>query len=214
MPKSRRKESQEEAARRKLADVQAKLRAAQEKRTRAMARGEKDVDAARAKAAARVEKATRNVERRAAQVARAEARLLARQDRKPAPPIARQTSPTIDLPLPVELPPDLEPDLPPAVAEAIEELEELGLQGESENVAGDLLLANSTSPTGDLSDTETGALNALMSAFGPEGATFTEWLNASGISRKTFLRVRKALVDRGLVRREGTGPGARYQAGA
>lgn len=79
MAKASKVKEAEERARRKLADAQARLHSAQEKRTRMLQRGEQEIERARSRAADRVEKATTEVERRAGKVARAEARLLALQ---------------------------------------------------------------------------------------------------------------------------------------
>ena len=56
-------------------------------------------------------------------------------------------------------------------------------------------------------------LAALEGKFGPEGATATEWqraCEADGITRETFYRRRKELLEAGLVKKEGDGQGARY----
>jgi hypothetical protein len=46
------------------------------------------------------------------------------------------------------------------------------------------------------------ALDALRSVYGADGATATEWQTATKMSEATFLRARKALIDRGLVIRD------------
>jgi len=85
-----------EKARRRLAKAQLKLHGAQEKRSQVMASGERDVEAARERAAASLARATERVEQRSGDVAQAEAKLLThvpRADRgqTPAHP-TRQTS--------------------------------------------------------------------------------------------------------------------------
>ncbi len=47
-------------------------------------------------------------------------------------------------------------------------------------------------------ENDTKALEALK-GFGPEGATYTGWLNESSLSKSTFKNARKRLTDRGLV---------------
>lgn len=72
-------------ARQKLAEARTKLRSAEEKRRRIIAKGEAQLERVRKKSAEAVAEVTARVEERAAAVAKAEARLLALRRDEPAP---------------------------------------------------------------------------------------------------------------------------------
>lgn len=194
-------------ARRKLADAQAKLQSAQERRSRVVIAGEQDVERARAKAAARLDRATKEVEQRAAKVARAEAKLISLQSRKSAPRV--ESSTLLEPPRP-----DVRATASPA--DAAERLEDLQIETIEETDTELIVLPNGLgdeipAPEENRLDRyESALLNALGNGFQQDGATFTEWLSTSRLSKRTFLRARRTLVDGGLVRRNGDGQGARY----
>jgi hypothetical protein len=200
MAKASRTKDAEANARRKLADAQARLYSAQEKRTRVLQKGEQDVEQARRRAAARLEKATTVVERRAGKVARAEARLLTLQ-RKKGNPAGLSASLAA------------RPDLVPAAADLLEDLQSQALEEHDaeEIVALDSVAAQmpAAAIADETSQSERTLLAALRDGF-PGGATYTEWLAAAPMAKRTFLRTRRVLVDRGLVARDGAGQGARY----
>lgn len=196
MAKKSRKIDAEKAARLKLADAQAKLQSAQERRSRTITKGDMEIEATRERVAKRVEKATREVERRASRVARAEARLMAQQERNRKPALATH--------------------LPSTPQQTIDALERAGSTLDEETgrpnpgIDNGLVTATVVEDVAEPSGAQGRALATLRETYGATGATFTEWLTASGISRKTFMQARKALVDRGLVSRSGSGQGARY----
>lgn len=211
MAKRGRKPDPEETARRKLADALAKLQAAQEKRTRIVSKGEQDIESARLRAAARVETATREVERRASKVARAEGKLLKVQNNGRnanhaggAMPPRLESIPILDISAIAEA----EPATPESVAA---ELELREAEASDTEQPGEIVVATDADSTHARLGAEARALEILRTQFSAGGATFTAWLNASGISRKTFLKARKTLADEGAVVREGSGPGARYR---
>ncbi len=76
MAKQSKGKSQADKARKRLTKAQLDLHVAQEKRARAVARAQAEVESARLRGAVWVERATERVERRAGDLARAEARLL------------------------------------------------------------------------------------------------------------------------------------------
>lgn len=204
MAKGKHKESPEERAQRKLADAHAKLQSAQARRARAVTRGEQEVERARSRAAARLERATQEVERRAGKVAREEARLITVR-RKYAQP--RGGNPV--------------PQNPPATPdEAADVLETLALDADDANGADDPPEVLVRSDSDDISDSGAEPREAgngerrLLAALNTDttgGSTFSEWLASSGVSKKTFLRLRQVLVERGVVIRDGDGRGARYR---
>jgi hypothetical protein len=73
-----------------------------------------------------------------------------------------------------------------------------------------LELAPDTSQTAGPTGAARAALLALREASDDEGASYTRWLKASGLEERTFLRVRKAVLDKGWVEKRGKGRGSRY----
>jgi hypothetical protein len=196
MAKQKRKETQA-AARGKLADAQAKLAAAQERRRRIATEGEQEVEQARQRAADRLAKATRDVERRAAKAARAEGKLLGLTTK----PKSRGPAPSVPM-VKVEEPRTASP----VAADRLEEIAE-------EAVASDILRPDGAAADAEaqgLGRNERRLLAALGQNFDEGGATFSQWLDASTLSKRTFLRARKTLVDDGLVAHDGSGVGSRY----
>jgi hypothetical protein len=55
------------------------------------------------------------------------------------------------------------------------------------------------------------ALHILVEQFPDEGATWTEWLEATGLPRSTFKDVIRALFGAGKIRKDREGKGARYR---
>jgi len=201
MAKQKRK-AVDAAAREKLTDVQAKLAAAQERRQRIMAEGEAAVKRARQRAADRLTKATKDVERRAAKVARAEGKLLTVQGKQRAE--AAMPPP----PLPVVEVPEATTASPTAAADQLEQIGD-GAQ------TSPILTPNGAEEVTDSGATDIGRnerrlLTVLRASFDEGGATFSQWLEASLLSKRTFLRARKTLVEAGMVAHNGSGPGARY----
>jgi hypothetical protein len=215
MAKRKQEKDQEAAARRKLADAQARLVSAQEKRNRALQEGEAEIERIRHRVARRLEKVTQEVEQRAGKVARAEARLAAVQRRSTSPPFTSATAltagGTADLLI------ELGAGTVDSPTEAAERVEEYQIAAITEELTAPVLTALelvagepeqfATAPAPDRY--ERMLLETLRDGFA-EGATFTEWLAATPISKRTFLRARKALLDTGLVTRDGASQGARY----
>lgn len=238
----------ENTARRKLADAQARLHAAQERRTGVVSDGDMELERVRRRVNQRIDKATKVVERRAGKVARAEERLLTLQRRqaearsaekasKPVKVKKSRTPASVD----TEVSPSTSPEAaaeqleamevtPPASADSA--LESVGRSTVSADAAADHLsnLAESAADdhsadaivvpgepaaNADVASHDRYAqrlLVLLRDEFSPNGATFTEWLAVAGMSKRTFLRARKALIDSGLAERRGSGQGARYFA--
>jgi hypothetical protein len=73
-----------------------------------------------------------------------------------------------------------------------------------------LELAPETSQTDSPTGAARAALKALHEAFDDEGASYTQWLKASSLEERTFLRVRKMVVDKGWVEKRGKSRSARY----
>ena len=198
-------------ARRKLADAQAKLHSAQARRGQVANQGEQEVERARQAAAARVDKATTEVERRAAKVARLEAKLITLQSRKaePAPP-----KPTAKRRKKTSAPAAATSPAPSSAAEAADRFEDLQEATAPDTTANSLVtpedVAEHSGNNGSLDQSQRRLLASLHAGFEQTGATFTEWLAASKLSKRTFLRARRILVDRGLVTHNGGGLGAKY----
>jgi len=173
-------------AQRKLAKAQLKLHMAEEKHAQMREKGKQEIEKARLRAARWLARSAKRVEQRASAVMRAEERLALLTDVEAAP--------VPDQPLPVEneaLAMGSLDNLPsPAPAEAII------VQGE----------------TGDgMGARDLRALQALHRAFHGEGITAREWRLAAEMPETTFARARKALLDGGLVARDGeNGRDARY----
>jgi hypothetical protein len=181
----------EDAARRGLADAQAKLQSAQERRARAITKREEELASARLRADARVDRATKEVERRAAKAARAEARITGHAKQSRGHDVRRADRAT------------------KSRSQAAEHLEPIDAEPAPQKV-GAQVTATSSEGVEALAPPDARVLGTLRDGFVAAGATFTEWLNAAGVSRKTFLKARRELVARGLVNRRGEGQGARY----
>jgi hypothetical protein len=210
-PKKRQKKDEEGGARRKLADMQAKLQSAQEERSRVVAQAEQDVEKARQQAAAQVDKVTKEVERRAARVARAEATVVSMQSRKTKPAAARAPkSSKPAAPAPVQDP----AASPEAAADRLEDIQLEIVDEDSPPVIvvpdGAPLSNSMVEEESTLNAYERRVLTTLREHFGPEGATYSAWLFACGMSKRNFLSARKSLVERGLVVHQGEGQGALY----
>jgi hypothetical protein len=201
MAKQKRKDA-EAVAREKLADAQAKLATAQDRRRRIGVEGEQEVEQARQRAADRLATATKDVERRAAKVARAEGKLLAIQARRDEK--ARQSAAAVPV-VAVE-----EPEMasPTAAADRLEKITEETSASPALHPNGVETAAVEDQAT--LGRNERRLLATLREGFDDGGATFSQWLAATAMSKRTFLRARKVLVERGLVAHNGSGPGAHY----
>jgi hypothetical protein len=73
-----------------------------------------------------------------------------------------------------------------------------------------LELAPESSQTNSPTGAARTALKALHEASDDEGASYSRWKTASGLEERTFLRVRKAVLDKGWVEKRGTKRNARY----
>jgi hypothetical protein len=73
-----------------------------------------------------------------------------------------------------------------------------------------LELAPETSQTDSPTGAARIALTALREASDDEGLSYTRWMTASGLEERTFLRVRKAVLDKGWAMKDGTRRNARY----
>ncbi|GAC1402202.1 MAG: hypothetical protein NVSMB52_16150 [Chloroflexota bacterium] len=201
MAKRKQHLSSEQAAERKVADAQAKLQSAQLKRAQAISKGEQTVERARQRAAVALEKATREVERRAAKVARAEARLAASR------PARVSTSNMFE-----QRHQDTEALAEPADdVEILESRVQDEVNPQSTLTASDPIQSDETGQPAETTGSTEQRLLASLSRHDISGATFTEWLSDSGLSKKTFLRARQLAVEHGLVTRDGNGRGARYR---
>lgn len=226
MAKQGRGKDPETAARRKLADAQAKLQVAQERRSRVATEGEQEIERARKRAASQLDTATNEVERRAERMARAEAKVNSLLSRKTeAKSGLVKPAKAIKAPKPADsatsrnsaepAKPGPGAASPQGVADRLEAIQsELADQADAESV----VLPNGVADDGvvrgvnlgSLSRYESLVLAALRDGFAQTGATFTDWLAATKLSKRTFLRARKNLVENGLVRHEGVGQGALY----
>ncbi len=141
------KKDREEQANRRLTKAQEALQHAQARRTLAMSKGEREVEAARARAGARLARATHRVERHAVAVARANAQLSKLR------PSAAVSTPYAAADLLQAQAIDATPDTPDGVSELLEHIEahqaprDVGLDRES-NGAGDALHAGIVLPDG------------------------------------------------------------------
>ncbi|MGH2443891.1 MAG: hypothetical protein ACRDFX_12120 [Chloroflexota bacterium] len=217
MAKKAKTKDRENSARRKLADSQAKLESLQEKRVRAVNQGEREIEAARRRAADRIARTTRAVERRAEKVARDESRLLAIQaghatgsrsvaassgppDRAVAEPSGAD-SPPVDAS-------DGTPEDPAALLAELSAGPRAARRARAVKPARNVEVGSTEAAPDRF---ELRAMISLRDYFTETGgATFTEWLGVSGAAKRTFLRTRRSLVERGLVERAGAGQGARY----
>lgn len=197
-----------ELARRKLAKAQIELHEAQEKRTRTMAKGERDVEQTRLKAERRLAKATQRVERRAALAARAETHLISLSN----PPNNAELRPTVtgtrpDNSLTLGATDNLRPQARPEPQDGAvsrppvsTSTEVIVPDSQGVNDSNKLVIASSSQdlkhPT--LRDREHRALVALAS-LGTEGATSRDWRRRVAMPETTFLRARRALSELGMV---------------
>lgn len=188
----------EEGLRRKLAKAQAQLQEAQEVRARAVTKGEQQVERARQKAAARVARATRTVEKRAAKAAKLEERLAHHGRQRAGHGNGHR-----------------EPHSTPKPQEKEDKLEMLAVGLIDGAPQEQVVVPNGPTPVAppagaQISKQERQVLVVLQERFADNGATFTEWLTATELPKRTFVRARKSAVERGLVARDGDTSGARY----
>jgi hypothetical protein len=170
---------------RKLTKAQAALQDAQAKSVKAEKRGSKEIEKARALAEQWKAKARSRVEQRQQAVAKLEARLLELKG--------------LQAPLTSELLVTPDSDL--------SSLELLVTPDSDLSTLEQLVTPDSAN---GLTEREVQALEALRQVSQEDGAIPGAWQQASHLSDGTFSRVRKALMDRGLVRREGDGRHVRY----
>lgn len=147
----------EEQANRRLTKAQEALQHAQAKRTLAMSKGEREVEAARARAGARLARATQRVERHAVAVARANAQLL--KVRPPSVVSSVVSTPHSSADLPRAQAIEAAPGTPDGGSEGLEHIEahrlphDLGLDSGS-NGAGDAPQSGIVRPDGGQSSSQ------------------------------------------------------------
>lgn len=213
MAKSRRPKETSEIARRKLTDAQAKLQSAQEKRARTVTRAEHKIEDVRRREAVRVDKATQVVERRATKVARAEASLVALQSKEQSKSSSKAASVA-----PASGSSSITAGSPEQAADVLEDAQIETIEREDDSAfvlpgtaAQDAVEAEVAGAGNGLNSYALRLLTTLRDTFPESGATYTDWLAAAGMAKRTFLSARTMLVDAGLVLRDGDGQGAHYR---